>query len=78
MTTWKGRVGEELDPQVWEFLRADDAELLPYDCEATAEHARRLAGSGLLTADELDEVESRLAEIAQSPEGYVDSDEDVH
>jgi argininosuccinate lyase len=78
VTTWKGRVGQELDPQVWEFLRADDAELLPYDCEATAEHARRLADAGLLTADEVDEVESRLAEIAQSPEGYVDSDEDVH
>jgi argininosuccinate lyase len=78
VTTWKGRVGQELDPQVWEFLRADDAELLPYDCEATAEHARRLAEAGLLTADELDEAESRLAEIAQSPEGYLDSDEDVH
>ena len=78
MTTWKGRVGQELDPQVWEFLRADDAELLPYDCEATAEHARRLADAGLVTADELDEAESRLAEIAQSPEGYLDSDEDVH
>ncbi len=78
MTTWKGRVGEDLDPQVWEFLRADDAELLPYDCEATAEHAQRLADAGLLTADELDEVESRLAEIAQAPEEYLDSDEDVH
>ncbi|MDQ3380007.1 MAG: argininosuccinate lyase [Actinomycetota bacterium] len=78
MTTWKGRVGEDLDPQVWGFLRADDAELLPYDCEATAEHAQRLADAGLLTVDELDEVESRLAEIAQAPEGYLDSDEDVH
>jgi len=78
VTTWKGRVGEELDPQVWEFLRADDAELLPYDCEATAEHARRLADAGLLSADELDDVESRLAEIAQSPDGYLESDEDVH
>ena len=78
MTTWKGRVGEELDPQVWAFLRADDAELLPYDCEATAEHARRLADAGFLTPDELDEVESRLAEIAQDPAGYLDSDEDVH
>ena len=78
MTTWKGRVGEDLDLQVWGFLRADDAELLPYDCEATAEHAQRLADAGLLTVDELDEVESRLAEIAQAPEGYLDSDEDVH
>jgi len=78
VTTWKGRVGEDLDPQVWAFLRADDAQLLPYDCEATAEHAQRLADAGLLTSDELDEVESRLAEIAQDPTGYLDSDEDVH
>ena len=78
MTTWKGRVGQELDPQVWAFLRADDAELLPYDCEATAEHARRLADADFLTVDELDEVETRLAEIAQSPESYLGSDEDVH
>ncbi len=78
MTTWKGRVGEDLDPQVWEFLRADDLELLAYDCEATAEHARRLADAGLLNADELDEVESRLADIALDPSSCLDSDEDVH
>ncbi len=78
MTTWAGRVGEALDPDVWEFLRADDVELLPYDCEATAEHARRLHAGGLLTDDELAEVEGRLAEIAQDPGGYLDSDEDVH
>jgi argininosuccinate lyase len=78
VTTWKARVEGALDPEVWEFLRADDAELLPYDCEATAEHARRLAQAGILTDEELDEVEGRLAEIAQEPEGYLDSDEDVH
>jgi argininosuccinate lyase len=78
VTTWKGRVEQRLDPEVWEFLRAEDAELLPYDCEATAEHARRLAEAGLLTPEELDEVEGRLAEIAQEPDGYLDSDEDVH
>ena len=63
---------------MWRFLRVDDAELLPYDCEATAEHARRLAAAGLLTAEELDEAETRLAEIAQDPDGYLESDEDVH
>ncbi|HWQ24791.1 MAG TPA: argininosuccinate lyase [Gaiellaceae bacterium] len=78
MTTWQGRVGERLDPAVWEFLRAHDAELLPYDCEATAEHARRLHAAGLLDDGELSEVEGRLAEIAQDPAAYVDSDEDVH
>jgi argininosuccinate lyase len=78
VTLWAGRVEGSLDPTVWEFLRAEDAELLPYDCEATAEHARRLADAGLLTSDELDEVETRLAEIAQDPEGILGADEDVH
>ena len=42
-----GRVEGALDPEVWRFLRVDDVQLLPYDCEATAEHARRLAAAGL-------------------------------
>ena len=78
MTTWQARVEGALDPDVWRFLRVDDAELLPYDCEATAEHARRLAAAGLLTDEELDEAESRLAELAQDPGAYLESDEDVH
>jgi argininosuccinate lyase len=78
VTTWAGRVEGALDPDVWRFLKVDDAELLPYDCEATAAHARRLAAAGFLTDEELDEAESRLAEIAQDPESYLDSDEDVH
>jgi argininosuccinate lyase len=78
VSLWSGRVGGALDPAVWEFLRADDAELLPYDCEATAEHAQRLHRAGLLTPEELSEVETRLAELAQSPAGYLESDEDVH
>jgi argininosuccinate lyase len=78
MTLWAGRVGGALDPAVWEFLRGDDGELLPYDCEATAEHAVRLHAAGLLTEAELIEVENLLAEIAQDPDGYLPSDEDVH
>ena len=78
MTTWAGRVGSQLDPEVWEFLRAEDAELLPYDCEASREHARRLVEAGLLTPEEFEEVESRLAEIALDPSGYLETDEDVH
>jgi argininosuccinate lyase len=78
VTTWSGRVEAGLDPEVWEFLRADDTELLPYDCEATAEHARRLHAAGLLTDDELVEAETRLAEIAQQPDAIEDGDEDVH
>ena len=78
MTTWQGRVEGSLDPDVWEFLQAEDAELLPYDCEATAEHARRLHAAGLLTDDQLSEAESRLAEIAQDPAAIEAEDEDVH
>jgi len=78
MSLWAGRVQGGLDPAVWEFLRVDDAELLPYDCEATAEHAQRLHAAGLLTDSELADVEGRLAEIANNPEGYLETDEDVH
>ncbi|HEU0337371.1 MAG TPA: argininosuccinate lyase [Gaiellaceae bacterium] len=79
MTTWAGRVGGGgLDPAVWEFLRADDAELLPYDCEATAIHARRLQAVGILSASELAEAEGKLASIAQDPAGILSTDEDVH
>jgi argininosuccinate lyase len=78
VSLWAGRVEAGLDPAVWEFLRAADAELLPYDCEATAAHAQRLHAAGLLTDAELAEAEGRLAEIAQDPAGYLDTDEDVH
>jgi argininosuccinate lyase len=77
VSLWAGRVGGSLDPAVSEFLRADDAELLFYDCEATAEHARRLHAAGILTAAELDEAENLLARIAADGE-LEPSDEDVH
>jgi argininosuccinate lyase len=78
MTLWAGRVGSSLDPAVWELLRANDAELLPYDCAATAEHAARLHGAGLLDTDELADVEERLSAIAHDPAALAESDEDVH
>ncbi len=77
MTLGGGRVGRALDPAVAAFLRGDDAELLPYDCEATAVHARRLHAAGLLDDDELAAAESRLAEIATGG-GIEQDDEDVH
>ena len=77
MTLWSGRVGGELAPEVWQFLKADDAELLPYDCAATSIHAQRLHEAGLLTSEELTEVQTALDRIAA--EGTVDeADEDVH
>ncbi len=78
MTLWSGRVGGSLDPAVWAFLHADDAPLLPYDCEASFQHARRLHEAGLLTDEELGQAEVRLAEIALDPTGYLAEDEDVH
>jgi hypothetical protein len=47
---WAGRVGGELAPEVWDFLHADDAELLPYDLQATLVHAQRLHAAAILDA----------------------------
>jgi argininosuccinate lyase len=74
MTVWSGRVGGELAPAVWEFLRADDAELLPYDLQATLLHAERLHATGILDDAELADVTERLAGIDE----IADHDEDVH
>ena len=78
MSLWSGRVARALDPAVAAFLRADDAELLPYDCEATAIHARRLHAAGILDDAELAEAEARLAEIASGSAPLSSEDEDVH
>ena len=77
MTLWSGRVENGVAQAVWDFLRADDAELLPYDCLATRVHARRLHEGGLLSDAELTDVETALDWIAV--EGAVEpDDEDVH
>jgi len=74
VTVWSGRVGGRLAPEVWEFLRGDDAELLPYDLQATLLHAERLHAAGILDEAELAEVTERLAAI----EEIAAIDEDVH
>jgi argininosuccinate lyase len=71
---WSGRVGGELAPEVWDFLRADDAELLPYDLQATLLHAHRLHAAGILDDAELADVTERLGSI----EDIDETDEDVH
>jgi argininosuccinate lyase len=73
VTLWAGRVGGELAPEVADFLAAEDAELLPYDCMATAVHAARLHAAGLLDDDELGEAEQVLATLE-----YALGEEDVH
>jgi argininosuccinate lyase len=74
LTLWAGRVATGLAPEVWDFLRADDAELLPYDLQATLLHAGRLHEAGILDDAELAEVAEKLAAI----ETIDPADEDVH
>jgi argininosuccinate lyase len=76
VTLWSGRVEAGLAPEVWAFLKADDAELLPYDVAATRQHAGRLHAASLLTDDEFAEASERLAAI--TPDDLDGSDEDVH
>ena len=70
---WSGRVHGALASEVERFLAANDAELLPYDCRATAIHARRLHAAGLLSDDELAETERILETLEYEP-----GEEDVH
>jgi argininosuccinate lyase len=74
MTLWSGRVGTELAPEVWEFLKADDAELLPYDIQGTLLHAERLHAAGILDDAELAEVRETLSRL----ETVDPQAEDVH
>ena len=73
MTLWSSRVGSGVASEVEELLRADDGELFYYDIEGTRLHVRRLAAGGVLTDEELREVERRLDTLAWEP-GH----EDVH
>ena len=77
MTVWGARTATPLDLRVWAFLKADDAELLSYDCRASRVHAERLAAAGLVTAEELVEIEAALDRIAAGSVVAPD-DEDVH
>jgi argininosuccinate lyase len=63
MTLWSGRVGTELAPEAWDFLKAADAELLPYDIQGTLLHAERLHAAGVLDEAELAEVRATLATL---------------
>jgi len=74
MTLWSGRVAGELAPEVWDFLRADDAELLPYDIAGTLLHAERLHAAGLLDDAELAQVREKLARVGEPDPAA----EDVH
>jgi argininosuccinate lyase len=74
VTLWAGRVAGELAPEVWEFLRAQDDELLPYDVQGTLLHAERLHAAGLLDDAELADVRETLGQVGE-PDAAA---EDVH
>ena len=76
MTLWSGRVATGLAPEVWDFVKTEDAELLPYDVRGTLLHAERLHAAGILDAAELADARERLGEIGA--EELEPSDEDVH
>jgi argininosuccinate lyase len=76
VTLWAGRVGTELAPEVWAFLRAQDNDLFAYDVAATAIHGFRLHTAGLLTDDEIDDIQERLSSM--TVDDITASDEDVH
>jgi argininosuccinate lyase len=76
VTLWSGRVETELAPEVWEFVRTEDAELLPYDCRGTLLHAQRLHAARILDDAELAEAEQRLGELTH--DDLEPADEDVH
>jgi argininosuccinate lyase len=79
MRLWAGRVERRLAPEVADFLRAPDRELLPYDCQGTLLHAQRLHSAKVLSDEELAEVENGLAQIRQQGEALLaEEDEDVH
>ena len=80
MALWSGRTGDTpLSAEAKRFLKAEDAELLPYDCEGTRIHAERLRGAGIITDAEFDEVDAALERIAkQGAAAISDEDEDVH
>ena len=80
MTLWSARTGDtSVDPAVAAFLRADDSQLLPYDCVGTRLHAERLHEAGLLKDEELEQIRVRLEEIAEQDESLLEpGDEDVH
>ena len=77
MSLWAGRVTRPLAAEVRDFLKADDEELLPYDCEATALHAQRLHAAGLLDDAELADAKRTLRVLAEVGLHGSD-DEDVH
>ncbi len=78
------RFGKEPDPRFWRVNRSIefDWRLAPYDIDQSRAHARALVGAGVLSDDELRELDRGLevvgAELEQGEFRFSDADEDIH
>jgi argininosuccinate lyase len=82
---WSGRFRQPLDPafERWQRSFPFDCCLLPYELQASRAHAHALQQAGVLTSEELSEIERGLVEIGRKAESeasfLADEDaEDVH
>ena len=79
-----GRFRKEPDPRFWRLNRslAFDAWLAPYDIDQSKAHVRGLCGIGVLSEDELAQIEAGLdrvdARMAEHGFEFDPADEDIH
>ncbi|HEU5062925.1 MAG TPA: argininosuccinate lyase [Solirubrobacterales bacterium] len=79
-----GRFRKDPDPRFWRLNRslAFDAWLAPYDIDQSKAHARGLCGIGVLSEDELAQIEAGLdrvdARMAEHGFEFEAADEDIH
>jgi argininosuccinate lyase len=85
MKMWSGRFRQPLDPDFerWQRSFPFDQRLLGEELAASRAHARALSGIGVLSAQELKQIEAGLEQIAQeaaTDPGHLHNDdaEDVH
>jgi argininosuccinate lyase len=78
------RFRKDPDPRFWRLNRSIefDWRLAPYDIDQSRAHARALSEIGLLTAEELDRLDSGLEQVGSEMErgefDFEESDEDIH
>jgi argininosuccinate lyase len=78
------RFREEPDPRFWRLNRSIefDWRLAPYDVDQSRAHARALREVGVLTEDELAQLDSGLERVGEELERgefeFSDADEDIH
>jgi len=82
---WSGRFRQPLDPEFerWQRSFPFDQCLLPYELEASRAHAHALEQVGILSSEELSDIERGLVEIGKKAESVPsfladDEAEDVH